>query len=768
MFALSRSSFAACVLLVALDGCSPATNGAGPGPRGPVTLSLPQPVPDAGGFGSLTARTDAGETLLLSLESVHVDAEQRGDMAAVEVTERFRNDAKSMLEGTFRFPLPDGALLTGLALEIDGKLVEGELVEREKAKKAYESVVDAMQDPALLEWEHGSTFKMRVFPLEPGRSKRVRLRYLTPLRRTPAGLEFVQATGTPAGNGTLPELSIDWQGRRVVSAHDVAQNRVFTLPAQPASPILSEERDDGAYSVVRVTPDWTRVAADTLPAPKHWFVVVDTSRSALEEYPREREALGTLLAALPPGADFELVTSDLTARAWSAGLVPATPGAIANALAALADVTPDGASDLGAAFELVGRLSRAMPDSALLYLGDCEPTWGVTRPDDLRALVQRELPSVPFFPVLFGSSIDDELATELAGASAGHRARIRRHEDIDALASTLGRPRTRLGDVQIVSAPGVEVLTDGPRSLEPGDDLVLFAKAPRGTDPLAGLQVSAKTRAGGRLDLLPHARSERARGVARRFGATLIQKLEQTETAPPEIVKASLAYGVMSRFTSFLVLESEEAYARFAIERRQKRSDDAPRVTGKDLEGADGAEISADRVQPGDPEILIDAERDALAVSVEFPFGETKRATYDLDARGGRGAWLVRFLVPRDAREGDYDAVVRIVHRDGSVETRTVRYTVDRTAPELEVKLEPSHRNSKLVAVLVSEHVANAVSDLRRVELRTPSGRVHELTAIQWGVFRALVPKSELGRGTLRVVGFDQALNHGVKELELP
>ncbi|HTQ03263.1 MAG TPA: VIT and VWA domain-containing protein [Polyangiaceae bacterium] len=765
MFALSRRLLVLVAPLLAL-ACSPAS-ASRPAPRGPEALAAPAVANDPGGIGTLSARTDSGETLKLRLQSVHVRAEQRGDMAEIEVTHRFENDADRVLEGTFRFPMPDGALLTGLAMEIDGKLVDGELVEREKARKAYESVVDAMADPALLEWEHGSTFKMRVFPLEPGRPKVVTLHYLAPLRRSGGELAFVQGTGTPAGGEVLPELVIDWQGRRVVDEHDVLPNRVFSLPAHAASPILREERPDGSYALVRVAPEWSRLAVDTLPVPKRWFVVVDTSRSALEEYPRELDALGVLLAKLPAGSSFELVTSDLTAQASPAGLVLVTPETIESALAALRAVTPDGASDLGTAFELVGRLAAAVPESALLYLGDCEPTWGVTGPQALRALVEHDLPGIPVFPVLFGASIDDELAAELAAASGGRRTRIRRREDVDALASALAEPRRRVRDVAITAAPGVDVLPGGPWSLERGDELVLVAKAPRGVDPLLGLHVAAKTRAGTQ-DLVPRAKPEVTTGVARRFGAALVQRLEKAEAPPPEVVKASLDYGVMSRFTSFLVLESEEAYARFAIERREKQAEDAPRVTGKDLESADGADISADRVQPGDPEILIDAERDAVSVTVEFPFGATKRATYDLDARGGRGAWMVRFLVPRDANEGEYSALVRIVHRDGRTETRSVRYTVDRTAPELDVKLERSRRSSSFVAVVVTETGPSALSDLRRVELRTPSGRVHELTATKWGVFRARIPRSELEHGTLRVVGFDQALNHGVKELELP
>src|SRR6185369_9485687 len=96
---------------------------------------------------------------------------------------------------------------------------------------------------------------------------------------------------------------------------DVKRERVFTVPAKPASSVLLEKRPEASFALVRIAPDWSRVPPDPKSAPKHWFVVVDTSRSALEEFPRTVEALGTLLAKLPAGSDFQLVTSDLTAQA---------------------------------------------------------------------------------------------------------------------------------------------------------------------------------------------------------------------------------------------------------------------------------------------------------------------------------------------------------------------------------------------------------------------------------------------------------------------
>lgn len=767
MFLLPPSRSCAALLIAVAFGCA-AQHRTEPAPRvSPASAAEAAPEPfDPGGIGSLETRSNTGDTSLLRLTSVQVKAQQRGDMAELESTHTFQNDSDQVLEGTFRFPLPDGALLTGLAMIIDGKQMEGELVEREKARKVYEEIVDGMQDPALLEWEHGSVFKMRVFPIEAHQHKVVTIRYLAPLRRSGDKLELVQAVRGPSGSEPVAALSIDWQGRRVFDEKQVAADRLLSFPAKPASAVLREQRPDGAYSVVRVSPDWSRIPVNSKAAPKTWFVVVDTSRSALEEQPRQLEALGVALAALPKGARFQVISSDLDAKPAAQGLALVTPEAIAQAIDFAKSVTPDGASDLGRVFEVVAELAKAEPDSALLYLGDCEPTWGLTQSKDLLELQRRKLPTTPFFPMMFGASVNDDLAAELAQQSGGRRARVRRREDLEAFTKTLATSVPLLDGIEIKAPQGSEVLSSGPLAIEKGRELLLLVKAPAGRDPLAGLTVKAKV--GGKdLDLLPRSTPEDTAGVARRFGAAFVRKLEKSGSPNPDIVSASLNYGVMSKLTSFLVLESEEAYARFAIARKNAQAAEAPRVTGANLENTDGTEISADRIQPGDPEIYVDASRDALSVKVEFPFGETKTASYDPEARGGQGAWMVRFLVARETPEGDYDALAHIQHQDGSIETKKVRYTVDNTAPELEIKLEASHRQPGVMVLTVTEPDTGPLSDLKRVEVRTPAGTVYQLTAIRWGTFRAFIPRRELSGGTLRVVGFDQALNHSVKELVL-
>ena len=61
------------------------------------------------------------------------------------------------------------------------KLVEGELIERERAVNVYESIVNRRRDPALLEQIGDNLFRMRVFPIPAQDVKRILLDYTIPL-----------------------------------------------------------------------------------------------------------------------------------------------------------------------------------------------------------------------------------------------------------------------------------------------------------------------------------------------------------------------------------------------------------------------------------------------------------------------------------------------------------------------------------------------------------------------------------------------------------
>ena len=122
------------------------------------------------------------ETRELAVEA-HVD----GLYATVQTTLRFHNPNGRDLEGELVFPLPDGAAVCGYALDVDGELVDGVVVPKEKARVAFETETRRRVDPGLVEYVKGNVYKTRIYPLPRGASRTVKVTYTTPLATSPAG-----------------------------------------------------------------------------------------------------------------------------------------------------------------------------------------------------------------------------------------------------------------------------------------------------------------------------------------------------------------------------------------------------------------------------------------------------------------------------------------------------------------------------------------------------------------------------------------------------
>ena len=123
------------------------------------------------------------------LEITKVVAEVRvhGFVAETRMTMTFANRHNRALAGDLVFPLPDGATVSGYALDVGSVMVDGVAVEKEKARVAFESEVRRGIDPGLVEWVGGNCFRTRVFPILANGSRTVMVRYLGRLVDTPDG-----------------------------------------------------------------------------------------------------------------------------------------------------------------------------------------------------------------------------------------------------------------------------------------------------------------------------------------------------------------------------------------------------------------------------------------------------------------------------------------------------------------------------------------------------------------------------------------------------
>ena len=115
-------------------------------------------------IGSLVAKVD-GRNVPLTVGYHKVTVDIRDQIARTVIEESFVNHTDGRLEGVFHFPLPQDASISGFGMWIGDELVEADVVEKQRAREIYETILRERRDPGLLEWTGGNIFKARVFPI---------------------------------------------------------------------------------------------------------------------------------------------------------------------------------------------------------------------------------------------------------------------------------------------------------------------------------------------------------------------------------------------------------------------------------------------------------------------------------------------------------------------------------------------------------------------------------------------------------------------------
>lgn len=113
----------------------------------------------------------------MRLDVLNVDIKVVGQIAITTLDMTFYNSNARTMEGEFNFPLGEGQTVSRFALDINGSLREGVVVEKEQGRKTFEAIVRKGIDPGLLEKTKGNNFRARVYPLPANGSRRIVIAY---------------------------------------------------------------------------------------------------------------------------------------------------------------------------------------------------------------------------------------------------------------------------------------------------------------------------------------------------------------------------------------------------------------------------------------------------------------------------------------------------------------------------------------------------------------------------------------------------------------
>lgn len=100
----------------------------------------------------------------ITLQNIKIDVDIVGNIATTTFDMIFKNSSWRTLEGEFDFALEEGQTVSRYALDINGKLREGVIVDKEKGRTTFESKVRENIDPGLLEMTAGNNFRTRIYP----------------------------------------------------------------------------------------------------------------------------------------------------------------------------------------------------------------------------------------------------------------------------------------------------------------------------------------------------------------------------------------------------------------------------------------------------------------------------------------------------------------------------------------------------------------------------------------------------------------------------
>ncbi len=113
----------------------------------------------------------------ISLSKLKIDVKVTGNLATTTMDLTYFNPTDRQLEGEFYFPLGKGQTVSRFALDVEGHLREGVVVEKARGTQIFEEVVRKEIDPGLLEMTRGNNFKARIYPIPANGYKRLVIAY---------------------------------------------------------------------------------------------------------------------------------------------------------------------------------------------------------------------------------------------------------------------------------------------------------------------------------------------------------------------------------------------------------------------------------------------------------------------------------------------------------------------------------------------------------------------------------------------------------------
>jgi Ca-activated chloride channel family protein len=131
----------------------------------------------------LLKAVEEGRYVPAPLVGADVDITVSGPTARSRVTQHFYNPTDGWIEGVYVFPMPENAAVDTLRMVVGGRVIIGEIQERQKAKEIYEAAKREGKKAGLLEQERPNIFTNSVANIGPGETVVIQIEYQESVRQ---------------------------------------------------------------------------------------------------------------------------------------------------------------------------------------------------------------------------------------------------------------------------------------------------------------------------------------------------------------------------------------------------------------------------------------------------------------------------------------------------------------------------------------------------------------------------------------------------------
>jgi len=534
----------------------------------------------------------------LSLLHHRVTGDVHDRIAEITVEQAFMARRGRNVEAIYEFSLPSDATVTSIAMTMNGKWVDGSVLERGQAKRTYQRIVAKKRDPALLERISEELYRMRIFPLTGGEEVRVRFTYQQVLSASEGAVEFRYHSSRARLNGRIPggytgtlrihspraiervespglavhvrrdahnTVTLDWDlagdaiaKDTVVRYRDRRDRVTFTLLGHRRS------GEDGTFLAI-LQPPVEVAEGDVLS--KDVIFVLDRSGSMGGEKIREaRAALQRGIAGLRDGDRFNVLAFSTGTDAFREKLVAVTPETRKDATRWVSRIDATGGTALDDALTTALAMGNRERLGIIALLTDGLPTVGISDP---ARIVQRvgahNRNNHRVF--VFGVGLDQnaKFLDRVAHVTRAVREDI---TDAAAVSGAMRRfyarvERPVMTDLSLTCSLPIQSVSPRPLpDLFAGDEVVVVGRYPKSgpclftlTGRIRGREVThvfeGEFTSEGGTECLPRFWAQRQVNV---LEAALAAGGARSELVP-EIRKIATRHGIVTKFTAGLVLE---------------------------------------------------------------------------------------------------------------------------------------------------------------------------------------------------------------------